>query len=484
MGKFLDKDFLLHTSMAVQLYENAAQDMPIFDFHCHLSPKEIYENKSYENMTQVWLSGDHYKWRAMRMHGISEHYITGGASDWEKFAAWAETLPYLLGNPLHHWAHMELQTFFGIEKLLTPETAQEIWEACNEKLQGEDFRPRALIERSKVAFIGTTDDPASALEYHQLLREDSSFQVAVAPTFRPDGALFLERPTFTDWIQKLSAVSGVAVMSLETLLEALQQRVDFFHEMGGRASDHDIQQMEYVEATQEAAAQIFVKRLQGEGLTAAELILYRSYLLKEMGKMYAEKEWVMQLHMGAMRNNNTRMKQQLGPDAGFDSVGEANMAAGLSAFLDALEQEQLLPRTVLFNLNPKDNAVLAGMMGNFYEAGVPGKMQFGSGWWFNDHIDGMEKQMKDLANVGLLRHFIGMLTDSRSFLSYVRHDYFRRILCNLLGEWAEAGLMPQDMELLGQMAKDISYSNAERYFLHRPVREADKRPTIGGLFHS
>ncbi|MED1203061.1 glucuronate isomerase [Heyndrickxia acidicola] len=467
MKAFLEHDFLLESETALTLYEKAAARAPIFDFHCHLDPQEVWENKPYQSITQLWLGGDHYKWRVMRMQGIGERYITGNADDWEKFRAWAETVPNLIGNPLYHWTHLELKMFFGIEKILNSKTAREIFEECNEKLRNQEFRPRAFIERSNVKFIGTTDDPNSPLEFHQLLNQDTSFKPTIAPTFRPDGALFIERPSFKDWIGKLEEVSNVKINSVEVFLEALKQRVYFFHENGCRAADHDIQKMEYIEPNKKEIEVLFNKRLNGEELSYKELVAYRSFLLKELGKMYAEKQWVMQLHMGAMRNNNTKMRELIGSDIGFDSVGEANIAEGLSHFLDALDQEQALPRTVLFNLNPKDNAVLAGMTGNFYEEGIPGKIQFGSGWWFNDHIDGMEKQMKDLANVGQLSHFIGMLTDSRSFLSYARHDYFRRILCNILGEWLEKGLMPFDMELAENMVKNISYYNAERFFMER-----------------
>ncbi|MEH7276560.1 glucuronate isomerase, partial [Neobacillus vireti] len=401
-------------------------------------------------------------------NGIGERYITGDASDWEKFSAWAETVPNLIGNPLYHWTHMELKMYFWIEKRLSPATAREIYDECNEKLKTSDFTARAFINRSNVKFIGTTDDPISTLEYHKLLKNDESFTPIIAPTFRPDGALFIERPTFATWIEKLGQVSGIKADTLEGFLNALQQRVDYFHENGGRASDHDIQKLEvYVETPQEEAERIFNKGLNGDQLSDNEINAYRCFLLTKLGKMYAGKQWVMQLHMGAIRNNNTRMKELIGPDTGFDSVGESNFALGLSRFLDALEQQNALPRTVLFNLNSKDNPVLAGMMGNFYEEGVPGKIQFGSGWWFNDHIDGMERQMKDLANVGLLSHFIGMLTDSRSFLSYARHEYFRRILCNILGDWVERGLAPDDWEYLEQMVRNIGYNNAEKYFLER-----------------
>jgi len=467
MKNFMDQHFLLNTKTAIKLYENAALEAPIFDFHCHLDPKEVWENKSYENITQIWLGGDHYKWRTMRMHGIGERYITGDASDWEKFEKWAETVPHLIGNPVYHWTHLELKMFFGIDKVLSPETAREIWEECNEKLLKPEFSARGLIERSNVKFIGTTDDPISTLKFHQLLKNDETFNTMIAPTFRPDGALFIERPTFTSWLEKLADVSGIKTDSLDGFLNALRQRVEYFHENGGRASDHDIQKMEYVDTTKQEVVAIFNKRVSGEQLSNKELTAYRIFLLKELGKMYAEKQWVMQLHMGAMRNNNTRMKELLGTDVGFDSVGEANMAEGLSRFLDALDQENALPRTVLFNLNQKDNVVLAGMMGNFYEEGVPGKVQLGSGWWFVDHIDGMERQMKDYANVGVLSHFIGMLTDSRSFLSYARHDYFRRILCNILGDWVEKGLAPNDMKQMEKMVRNICFDNAERFFLQR-----------------
>ncbi|MFP7298838.1 glucuronate isomerase [Neobacillus niacini] len=467
MKNFLENDFLLDTDTSIKLFENAAKGLPIFDFHCHLDPQEVWENKSYDSITQLWLGGDHYKWRTMRMNGIGEKYITGDASDWEKFAAWAQTVPNLIGNPLYHWTHMELKMFFGIEKLLSPQTAREIYDECNEKLKASDYTARAFIAKSNVKFIGTTDDPTSTLEYHRLLKNDETFEPIIAPTFRPDGALFIERPTFVSWIEKLEKVSGIKVDSLDGFLNALQERVDFFHENGGRASDHDIQKMEYVETTKEEIEVIFKKGLKGEQLSNEELIAYRWFLLTELGKMYAGKQWVMQLHMGALRNNNTKMKELIGPDTGFDSVGESNFAEGVSRFLDTLEQQNALPRTVLFNLNSKDNPVLSGMMGNFYEEGVPGKIQFGSGWWFNDHIDGMERQMKDLANVGLLSHFIGMLTDSRSFLSYARHEYFRRILCNILGEWVERGLAPNDMEYLEGMVRNIGYHNAEKYFLQR-----------------
>ncbi|UOF89312.1 glucuronate isomerase [Fodinisporobacter ferrooxydans] len=470
MKPFIDENFLLDNETAKNLYFHTAKSLPIFDFHCHLSPEEIWENQSFSNITQLWLAGDHYKWRTMRMHGVDERYITGDAEDWEKFKAWAETVPHLIGNPVYHWTHMELKTFFQIDKQLSPETAREIWDECNQKLQEPKLRPRKMIERANVQFIGTTDDPTSTLEYHKRLKDDVTFKTIVAPTFRPDQALFIERVSFPNWLKKLEEVTNRSIASFDDFLEALQKRVDYFDENGCRASDHDVPQMVFKPISKQEAGDIFKKRLSNEPLTNEELIGYQSFLRFELGRMYAEKQWVMQLHMGAMRNNNTIMKERIGSDIGFDSIGEGDLAEGLSRLLDALDQNKCLPRTVLYNLNPVHNEVLAAMIGNFYESGIPGKIQFGAAWWFNDHIDGMVKQMKDLANIGVLSHFIGMLTDSRSFLSYVRHDYFRRILCNLLGEWVEAGKAPNDQLLLEKMLQNIGFYNAKRYFTERSAK--------------
>jgi glucuronate isomerase len=464
MKAFLGEDFLLTNSTAEHLFHNIMKKLPIFDYHCHLSPKEIYENHSFENITQLWLAGDHYKWRAMRMHGVSERLITGEATDWEKFEAWAETVPYLVGNPLYHWTHMELKTFLGIDKRLSPKTAREIWLECNEKISSPDYKPRRFIEKSNVEFVGTTDDPTSLLEYHQLLKEDETFSVEVAPTFRPDGALFIERSSFHDWISKLEDVSSIKITSLKELIKAIKQRVDFFAEKGCLASDHDITQMDFKAFSENEVENIFQKRLNQGVVTQDEIIGYRSYLLVELGKMYAEKKWVMQLHMGALRNNNTHMQKLIGADGGFDSIGDQLLAEGLSRFLNTLDGIGSLPKTVLYNLNPRDNYVIGTMIGNFFEEGVPGKVQFGSGWWFNDQLDGMTRQMKDLSSLGILSHFIGMTTDSRSLLSYVRHDYFRRILCNLIGEWVENGQAPNDEEILHQMIENIGFHNAKSFF--------------------
>lgn len=467
MKAFLDQDFLLTNPTSKNLYHKIMKELPIFDYHCHLDPKQIFENECFENITQIWLAGDHYKWRAMRIHGVREELITGNASDWEKFEAWAETVPHLFGNPLYHWTHMELKTFFGIDKRLSPATAREIWDECNEKLQTEDFKPRRFIVKSNVTLVGTTDDPTDTLQYHKLIKDDETFSVQVVPTFRPDGALFIEKATFQEWLTKLENAANVKVSSFATLVEALQQRVDFFTENGCCASDHDIPKMIYNEISIEDVEKIFSKRLNNEDLTTVEIIGYRSALLVELGKMYAEKQWVMQLHMGAIRNNNTRIQRLVGADAGVDSIGDNLLAEGLSKFLDALDQTNSLPRTVLYNLNPRDNYVLGTMIGNFFEEGIPGKVQFGSGWWFNDQYNGMLNQITDLANLGVLGHFIGMTTDSRSLLSYVRHEYFRRIVCQIIGEWVEEGKAPNDEAILEQMIKNIGYNNAQTYFLER-----------------
>lgn len=467
MKTFLHDDFLLTNPTAEKLYHQIMKNLPIFDYHCHLSPKEIYENQNFNNITQLWLAGDHYKWRAMRIHGVKETLITGDASDWEKFEAWAETVPHLLGNPLYHWVHMELRAFFGIHTLLSPDTAKDIWEHCNAMLQTEDFKPRRFIEKSNVRFVGTTDDPADSLEYHRRLKEDTSFEVEVGPTFRPDQALYLERPTFKKYISTLEQVTGKTIDHLDELVEALQQRVNYFSSHGCYGSDHDIPNMAFELVSKEVVKETFSKRLRDEPITKEELVGYRSYLLVELGKMYAAKKWVMQLHIGGLRNNNTYMKELVGADGGFDSIGDQLIADGLSRFLDTLEQERTLPRTVLYNLNPRDNYVVGTMIGNFAEVGIPGKVQFGSGWWFNDQYNGMLNQMTDLANLGILSHFIGMTTDSRSLLSYVRHEYFRRIVCQLLGEWVEEGKIPNDDTLLRQMIENIGFHNAHRYFTVR-----------------
>lgn len=464
MKAFMDENFLLTTKTAETLYHEFAKAMPIYDYHCHLSTKEIYENKRYRSITEVWLGGDHYKWRALRSNGVEEHYITGNASDKEKFLKWAETVPQCIGNPLYHWTHQELKTYFGIEKQLSPETAEEIWETCNNLLAQDDFTARRLIQRSNVTVVCTTDDPADSLEYHVALTKDPSFNVKVLPTFRPDKSFNIEKAGFAEWIEKLSTVTGKSITTLDELLAALDERLDFFHSIGGRISDHGLDPLVFEPVTGQEAALIFEKGLKGESLTDYDVRQYKSFILAFLGRGYAKRGWVMQLHMGTIRNASSRMFTLLGPDAGFDAIADYSLGLPLAAFLDKLDSTNELPKTILYCLNPRDNEMLATIMGSFQGGGIPGKIQFGSGWWFNDQKDGMIRQMTALASLGLLSRFVGMLTDSRSFLSYTRHDYFRRILCTLLGEWVEGGEVPNDMKLLGSMVQNICYNNSKNYF--------------------
>lgn len=464
MKKFLDENFMLQNETAVKLYHNYAKHMPIYDYHCHINPKEIWENKQFKNITEVWLYGDHYKWRAMRSNGIDEEYITGSASDYDKFMAWAKTVPYTIGNPLYHWTHLELQRFFGIYDLLSEKTADIIWKKANEKLNQEGFRVRDLIEKSNVAYICTTDDAIDDLKYHKLIREEGKMKTKVLPTLRPDKAVNIEKDTFIGWVKTLGEVCGKNITNYDEFLAALEERINFFHEEGCRLSDHAFDYVPYREASIDEVAKIFEKGLKGENISLEEEEKYKTALMQFFGKKFAELGWTMQLHIGAMRNNNTRMFKKLGPDTGFDSINDLNIAYPLSRFLDSLDKEDKLPKTILYTLNPKDNYVLGTMLGNFQGGGIPGKIQFGSGWWFNDQRDGMEEQMKALANLGLLSRFVGMLTDSRSFLSYPRHEYFRRILCNLIGTWVENGEFPNDMNLLGEIVQNICFNNAKAYF--------------------
>lgn len=464
MKKFLDEKFLLGNETAVRLYNDYAKDMPIFDYHCHLNPKEIDENKRFKNITEIWLGGDHYKWRAMRSNGIEEKYITGDSSDKEKFLKWAETIPKCMGNPLYHWTHLELRRYFGIDSLLSPQTAEDIWEKCNEALQRDEFRVRELIRNSNVKVLCTTDDPVDTLEHHKFIAEDKSFDVKVLPAFRPDKGINIEKEGFREWIGKLGKASGTEIKTFEDLKTALKHRIDFFHQMGCRVSDHALDPVVYLEGTQEEVNGIFVKALGGFSLTQIEVEKYKTEVLTFLGKEYAYRGWVMQLHIGTIRNNNRRMMKLLGPDTGFDAIGDFVFAKELAGLLNKLDETDELPKTILYCLNPRDNEVLGTIIGCFQGSGVPGKMQFGSGWWFNDQKDGMQRHMTALANLGLLSRFVGMLTDSRSFLSYIRHEYFRRILCNMLGEWVENGEMPCDFELLGQMVQDICFYNAKNYF--------------------
>ncbi|MGP4039885.1 glucuronate isomerase [Gracilibacillus sp. D59] len=463
MKTFITEDFLLYNKTARRLYHETAKDLPIIDYHNHLLQNEIYQDKNYKNIFDIWLSGDHYKWRAMRANGIKEEYITGEKPPYQKFLAWGKTVPNTFGNPLYHWTHLELLRYFDIDELLNEESAPAIWEKANAKLQSPELSVRSILAKDKVELVGTTDDPTDDLAYHAKLKEEG-FQTRVTPSFRPDNGLAIEKEGFLAWIDKLAEVSDLSIDHYEAFMQALEKRVAFFDEMGCRSSDHGINVMFYEEASKEEVTAIFEKRLAKQSLTVKEINQFKTYTLIQLGEWYAEKGWAMQLHIGPQRNNNTKMFKRVGPDAGFDSLGDKLLAEPLNKFLDALDVQDKLPKTVLYTLNARDNEILAATAGNFQNAEIPGKVQFGTAWWFNDHIDGMENQMKTLANFGLIRHFIGMLTDSRSFLSFSRHEYFRRILCNVIGTWAEEGKIPKDMELLNQYVADICYNNAKRYF--------------------
>ncbi len=464
MRPFLDDNFLLKGETAIDLYHSFAKDMPIIDYHCHLSPKEIYENKTFRNLTDVWLSGDHYKWRALRSNGVEERLITGDADDWDKFTAWASTVPVTLGNPLYHWSHLELKRYFGIDELINGENAKVIWEKANAKLTSGEFGARDLITRSNVKVICTTDDPADTLEYHIKLKEDSSFDTAVLPSFRPDKALEINRATFLPWIEKLGLAAGEPITDYDQLLSALDSRASFFHSVGCKVSDHALDYVPYAYATHEEAAEIFTKALNGEAVSLEEEKKYKTFTLLFLGRIYAKLGWAMQFHINASRNNNSRMFTELGPDTGYDSINDSQISYPLTKLLDSLEMDNALPKTILYSLDPVNYPILATVMGSFQGGGVAGKMQLGSAWWYNDTKDGMLLQMNTLANIGLLSRFIGMLTDSRSFLSYTRHEYFRRLLCSLLGEWVDNGEAPDDRELLGGIVQDICYRNANNYF--------------------
>ena len=459
----MDENFLLSTDTAMTLYNTYAKDLPIIDYHCHLSPQEIYENKTFQNITEAWLNGDHYKWRAMRANGIEEELITGGAKDYDKFLAWSGTIPMTIGNPLYNWTHLELQRFFDVYDILNEETAPSIWEEVNRKLTGGGFGARDLIKKSKVEVICTTDDPIDTLEYHAKIKDDSDFDVKVLPSFRPDKALEINLDGYLLWVEKLGGVSGIQISDYDDFLNALQSRIEYFHSNGCRISDHALNTLMYQETTEEEAANIFTKALTGQKISKDEEKKYKSYTLTFLGKQYAKHEWAMQFHIQAMRNNNTKMYKQLGPDTGFDSINDGQIAEPLSLLLDALAREDALPKTILYSLNPKDNYVIGSLIGNF-QGGVPGKIQFGTAWWFNDQKDGMLEQMRALSNLGLFSRFIGMLTDSRSFLSYTRHEYFRRIVCELIGGWVENGEVPNDMKMLGDIVQGICYQNAKEYF--------------------
>ena len=463
MKKFMDADFLLSTDTAKKLFTEA-NDEPIFDWHCHLSPKEIYENKTPRDIAELWLSGDHYKWRGMRGVGIDEEFITGSKSPYEKFKAWASAMPNFIGNPLYHWTHLELQRYFGIYETLNEKTADEIWEKANKMISLGGFTPRELIEKSNVYCVCTTDDPADTLEYHALLKEDTSFKCKVLPAFRPDKALAIEAPAYLPWLQSLRKVSEKEILTYKELKEVLLERIELFAKMGCRATDHAFTPVPYVRMDDTEIEKVFSKALNGEEITAYEAEGYKTELFRFLAKEYYKRGWGMEIHIGPMRNNNRRMFEKLGPDAGFDSIADCEIAHNLSRLLDSLDSENSLPKTVLFTLNPKDNYVLGTMLGNFQSSEAASKIQFGTAWWFNDNIDGMREQIKALGNLGVLSKFIGMVTDSRSFLSYPRHEYFRRIVCEFIGNLVENGEYPDDMEFLGNAVRDIAFRNAKTYF--------------------
>ena len=464
MVRFLSDDFLLSNPTAIKLYHSYAAHMPIVDYHCHIDPKEIYKDRRFDNLAQVWLGGDHYKWRIMRSNGVEEFYITGGASDWEKFEKFAQTLPRCIGNPMYHWCHLELKNFFGYTGILNEKTAREVWELANDKLRHDPLlTARGLIRRSNVVMVGTTDDPCSDLRYHELLAQ-SDFETKVCPSFRPDLALNLHKPGFPAYIAKLSEASGVQIRSAADVAQALSARIAFFDAHGCRASDHGLDYVMYRQATREQIEESFQKALRGEKLTAEEIEGYQTYLLLHCGREYARMGWVMQLHFSCMRNPNSRAFATLGADTGFDSMAVSDSCVALYALMDAWEREGKLPKTILYSLNPGDDSWIDTLIGAFQDATIPGKIQHGSAWWFNDNKTGMVNQLTSLANLSVLGNFVGMLTDSRSFLSYARHEYFRRILCNLLGTWVENGEYPDDMEFLGTLVQDICTNNAKRYF--------------------
>lgn len=464
MKPFMDEDFLLSTPTARHLYHNVAAGMPILDYHCHIDPREIAEDRKFENITQVWLGGDHYKWRQMRSNGIGEDYITGDAPDREKFQKWAQTLEKAVGNPLFHWSHLELQRFFGYHGVLNSGTAQEVWDLCNRKLQEDSMSTRNLIRQSGVTLICTTDDPADDLRWHKVLRDDPSFEVQVLPAWRPDKAMNIEKPDYAAYIRKLEEAACRAIRTFGDLQEALKSRMAFFAQMGCRASDHALEYVMYAPESAEGVEKIFARRMAGEEITKEEERKFKTAFMRFVAGEYVKLGWVMQIHYGCRRDNNLQMFRKLGPDTGYDCISNYTPAGETAAFLNGLNQDGALPRTVLYSLNPNDDETIGSIIGCFQDSDAVGKIQQGSAWWFNDHKTGMIKQMTSLANLGLLGNFIGMLTDSRSFLSYPRHEYFRRILCELIGSWVENGEYPCDEKNLTSIVRDISYNNAVRYF--------------------
>ena len=467
MGTFIHENFMLNNKTAVDLYHKYAKEMPIYDYHCHLSPKEIAENKKFKNITELWLYGDHYKWRGMRAHGIDERYITGDASDEDKFKAWAETVPYTVGNALYHWTHIELKKYFGIEELLNGDSWERIYNQCNELLSQDDYTVQNLIKRSNVKIICTTDDPTDDLYYHEQIKEQKDFGVTVLPTFRPDKGVEINKETFVGFVKRLETVTNKKLSSFAEYLQALEERVQYFHDHGCRISDHGIAEIPFAAFEESELDPIFQAGRAGKQVSREEEIKFKTAILLHLAKCLKKRDWAMQIHFGAIRNNNEKMFRKLGPDTGFDSISDqGEVAEPLNRLLNTLELEDALPKMVIYNLNPVYNDLIGSTIQNFQtnNEGIAGKIQFGSGWWFNDTKPGMIRQMSALADQGLLAHFVGMLTDSRSFISYSRHEYFRRILCNLIGTWVEDGEVPNDQALLERLIKDICYNNAKNYF--------------------
>ncbi|MEY3619984.1 MAG: hypothetical protein RLZZ391_350 [Bacteroidota bacterium] len=464
MKPFLDENFLLKTKTAQTLYHEYAQKMPLIDYHCHLSPQQIAENMQFRNLTDAWLSGDHYKWRAMRTNGVDESYCTGNKTDEEKFMKWAETVPYTMRNPLYHWTHLELQRYFGVKEILNPSSAKGIYEQCSSMLQESTYSTQGLIQKMNVRVICTTDDPIDNLEWHQKIK-DSNFPVKVFPAFRPDKAMEVNNTTsFALYVKKVEEVTNTSISNLSDYLVALKNRHDFFATMGCNVSDHGLEEIYAEEYTEKEVELIFIKALAGNDLSWIEQRKFKSAMLVHFAVWDWEKGWIQQYHLGALRNNNARMLQQLGPDTGWDSIGDFSQAAALARFLNKLDSKDQLTKTIIYNLNPADNELMATMIGNFNDGSVAGKVQYGSGWWFLDQKDGMERQISALSNMGLISRFVGMLTDSRSFLSYPRHEYFRRIVCNLFGNEIEEGELPNDIAWTGKIIQDICFNNANQYF--------------------
>ena len=464
MKRFMDSEFLLNTETASKLFNDYAKDAPIIDYHCHIDPKEIAQNRHFENITQVWLGGDHYKWRFMRSCGVEEKYITGDAPDKEKFLKWAQCLGKAIGNPLYHWSHLELQRYFGFDKPLSEKTAEEAWNTCNEVLNRPDMGAKDIIKKSNVTLICTTDDPIDSLEYHDEIRKDESFDVKVLPAWRPDRAMNIEKPDFADYIKKLSEVSAVDIESFSGLVRALRVRMDYFAQRGCLVSDHGLEYVMYAPASDEEIENIFKMRMSGSQIKREDELKYKYAFMQAMAGEYRDRNWVMQLHYGCKRDNNRIRFKDLGPDTGFDCINDHTPSGQLSDFLNAIEEKGGLPKTILYSLNPADNAAIGTILGCFQDSTAVAKIQQGSAWWFNDHKNGMYDQLKSLAALGNLSGFVGMLTDSRSFLSYTRHEYFRRILCNMLGDIVENGEFAPDYDILGQIVKDICYNNCVNYF--------------------